>query len=134
MRPMMAMLLGGRNGAMVSISDTEVADVDTHPNGAAAIFTLESDGDLTTTPGSTIDWLLGSTTGSNYECRATVTDGTLSSGTSGSWLGLGSNRTWTVSRSSLGTKSCTFLLEIGLAGQNVALDSAFITLSATVET
>ncbi len=132
MRPMMAMLLGGRGSAFVSISDNEITDSAQSPGGAEAFYELQSDGDMLSTDGLGADWLVGSVTGSNYECRATIVSGTLSSGTAGSWLALSSDRRWTVTRSSLGTKTCTFTLEIGLAGANTALDTATITISAEV--
>lgn len=122
---------GGGGLGTISISDETVTDDDTSPASASAFYELQSDGNLLTTTGSG-SWLIGSTSGFLYECRATLTSGTLSSGTAGSWLALSSTRRWTVSRASLGSKNCTFTLEIGLAGANTALDTASITLSATV--
>lgn len=131
MLPQMAMLLGGRSGVTVSISNTSVSDNELYPTAAEAAIEFTSTGTIST--GGT--WLIGSTTGSSYEARATIVSGSLSGGSdvTGSWLALSSNRTWLVSRSSFGTSTCVFDLEIGLAGASSALDTARITLSAAVE-
>jgi hypothetical protein len=125
----------GRSGGVgtVSISNTSISDAETYPSGATAALALESDGDFNASDAALTQWLLGSTNGSAYECRATLTSGSLSSGTTGSWLALSSTRTWSVTRVSLGSKSCVFLLEIGLLGTNTALASATISLDATVD-
>lgn len=132
MRVGMVTLLGRSGGAAISISDESVTDEQISPSSSTAFFELQSDGDTLTSMGAGSDWLIGSTTGSNYECRATLVSGTLSSGTTGSWIALSSDRRWTVTRSSLGIKPCTFTLEIGLAGANIALATAEITITAQV--
>ena len=104
----------------------------TSPSSATCRYTLESDGD-SNEGGLAGKWLIGSTSGSLYEAKVTVTSGSLSAGTTGSWLALSSNRTWSVIRSSLGTSTCTFTIEVGLAGTSTALDSATVTLTATVD-
>lgn len=45
---------------------------------------------------STLETWLSAGASSAYECRATVTIGTLTSGTTGSWLTLSSSREWSV--------------------------------------
>jgi hypothetical protein len=147
MRPMMVLLPGprlsggtgsgggggGGGSGTVSISDTGASQTVSSPASATAYYELQNDGDVMTSSGAGSDWLIGSVTGSDYECRATIVSGTLSTGTTGSWLALSSHRSWTVTRSSLGSKSCTFDLEIGLVGTSTALDTARIFLTATVE-
>lgn len=78
------------------------------------------------------EWVIPTDFASLYECRVTVTSGSLSSGTSGSWLALTSDRVWTRSRISSGTSECTFTVEIGYAGLNSALISYSVTLTADV--
>lgn len=68
--------------------------------------------------------------GAFYEARATMVSGALSGGTTGSWLGLGSDREWTVQRNSAGTSVAQFTLEIRHAGSGVVLDTATIDLEA----
>ena len=76
------------------------------------------------------NWLTPATNVANYECRVTVNSGLLTTGTTGAWLGLGTARTWTLSRSSNGTSSCNFTVEIRRASDAVVLDSATISMSA----
>jgi hypothetical protein len=129
-----AVLRGGRSAIVPSISDALYEDTEESPTTAIAFFELQSDGETLSNMGAGANWLIGSTNGAAYECRATMLGGTtLTSGTTGSWIALSSTRRWTVQRASLGTKDAGFLLEIGLAGANSALDSATISLTATVE-
>jgi hypothetical protein len=91
-------------------------------------------GDVTKNAANTIieDWLTDGT-GSQWECRATKQSGTAPSGDSlGSWLNLGTSRSWSVSNSASdgSTVSCVLLVEIGHSGASTALDSATITLEA----
>lgn len=78
------------------------------------------------------EWL-PSGTASNYDVRVTVNSGSLdgSSSATGSWLNLGTTRSWAVARSSVGNQSANLTVEIRDAGTLSVLDSATITLSAT---
>lgn len=67
---------------------------------------------------------------SAYEVRWTNTSGTPSSGTTGSWLNLGTTRSWTVNQAVAGTKSCTGTVEIRDATTGIVLASASITITA----
>jgi hypothetical protein len=134
MRSGMVVLRGGRtSGVTVSLSNNAITDTEFSPTAATASITLESDGGYSQAPVGSGTWLIGSTDGAAYECRATETSGTLSSNPASAWVDISANRTFRVTRSSLGTKTCTFTLEIGLVGQSTALDTATITLTATVE-
>lgn len=107
------------------------------PNQTATL-NLRNDGSLSTqiTGGSeTIDsdeWLNPpvSVDASLYECQATVISGSLSSGTAGSWLSLGTTRTWTRSQNVSGTSEVVFTLEVRLIGTANTLASANMTLTA----
>ena len=79
---------------------------------------------------TTLETWLSFGTASNYECRATVISGALSSGTAGSWLSLGTSREWTVTQSVVGTNTCDLTIEIRNASTLVVLDSATITIEA----
>lgn len=103
---------------------------------ATAVYVLDSAGDIRYTVGSDSvtdngDWIAPKTNMANYECRATLTSGTLSSGTTGAWLSLGTTRSWTRSRTiSPGLTTTTFTLEIRRATDGVVMDTATITLQA----
>lgn len=101
-----------------------------------ARYTLESDGDIIsfrTSVGAVDigDWISPKEAApGTYEVRATVVSGSLSSGTTGSWIALTSNRTWVVSGSiGGGESSCVLTVEIR-KGAGSTLASATVTLQA----
>jgi hypothetical protein len=103
---------------------------------ATAQYTLSSTGDINGTLNTNTvidrdDWLTPKTGMSNYEARATVTSGTLTSGTTGAWQSLGTSRTWTLTTS--GIAQVVMTIEIRRASDAVVQDSATITLNASTE-
>lgn len=127
--------------ATIALSNYQVNSYGTDVT-ASSSYTLSSTGDITyTISGDTNgtfdigDWISPKTNMSNYECLATVTSGTLSSGTAGSWLNLGTPRSWSRNRAggSTGQTSCTFTLSIRQVGTTTVLASATITLLAQTE-
>jgi hypothetical protein len=73
----------------------------------AASLTLSSDGTYTSTGTADGDWLSIPALAEHWEVHATLTDGSLSAGTTGSWLAMTSNHTWTVT----GNESATLTLQ-----------------------
>lgn len=127
------------NAAVVNISDVTVYDTQVSPTDASASYTLENDGDIIESTGAgnadTGDWVTPkAAAGAAYECRATITSGALTSGTTGSWLSMATTRTWTVTRTNnaAGVDTCVFTLEIRLTATGTVLDTATITLTAEV--
>lgn len=126
-------------GLFASVADMTVS---TFRSGAAstASYQLESDGDIgrSNGTGSAIvdggDWTVKPASGALYEVRATLVSGTLSSGTTGSWLALSSDRAWTrQSGGPPGSQTCVFDIEIRPAGGGANIDTARITLTAESE-
>jgi hypothetical protein len=78
-------------------------------------------------------WLLSGTAAA-YEVFATLTSGTLSSGTTGSWLPLNVTRSWSRTRTGIGVSSAQVALQIRRVSDGLVLDNAQIVLNATVET
>jgi len=123
---------------VVSLADAgDVSDENTFPGDAVASIQLESDGDIFAlgiiNGGDQGDWITPrSAAGGNYEARWTNTSGTLSSGTAGSWQALSSTRTWAVSQSGVGSKTCTGDLEIRRTADTVVVATKSITLTAQV--
>jgi hypothetical protein len=70
--------------------------------------------------------------GSSYEVRATLQSGTLTSGTTGTWLAISTNPEWTVSTGS-GVRDASLLIEVRPNSGAVA-DSATYTLHAESST
>jgi hypothetical protein len=111
-------------GALVDIVNDTISSV--VPGGtASATYALNANG--TRTNGT---WLRSGVS-SNYECRATLTAGTFSPGSSGSgtWLSLSGGQSWTVTATNA-DKTATFTLEIRIAGGGATLDTATITIDA----
>lgn len=83
-------------------------------------------------------WLLAGGTASDYAVRATLVSGTLTSGTTGTWLQMTGGRSWNVTRTSnlAGVNSAVITIEMALWNGGAigpVLDSATINMSATVE-
>lgn len=76
-------------------------------------------------------WVTPTTAASDYEVLATITSGTLSSGTTGVWLALTSDRTWTVYKATAPSKVCIFRVDIRRIGTVTILDSATISITAS---
>ena len=105
------------------------------PGTAEAAYILNSngnaqllqDGNTTNVSG---EWLVFGTN-SAFEVRATLNSGSLSSGTTGTWLSLGTTRTWTVQETA-GTKTANLTIEIRRASDGTVLDSCTVDITAEV--
>lgn len=77
-------------------------------------------------------WLL-SGAASDYQIRATLNSGTLTSGVTGSWLNFG--QSWNVTRTTnvVGTSTATITIEIRDVATSTVQDSGVITLNAVVD-
>ena len=122
---------------VISISNVTAQAVTTSPTAAVAQYRLENDGDIgatsgTNTVGDIGDWITPKTNMASYECRATMLSGSLTTGTTGAWINLATTRTWTVSRSGVGTNLASMTLEIRRASDGTVMDSATISFIADV--
>jgi hypothetical protein len=121
-------------GDKISLSGVAVTSVGA--GSQTATYTLESDGDVVraTTPlGSSDigDWIDPKANApSDYEVQATLNAGTLTSGTTGSWLALTSNRSWTLTRATVGAADQVDLTIEIRKGSGATLASATVTLDA----
>ena len=121
-------------GDKISLSGVAVSSVGS--GSQTATYTLESDGDVVraTTPlGSSDigDWITPKASApSDYEVRATLNSGTLTSGTTGSWLALTSNRSWTLTQATVGAADQVDLTIEIRKGSGATLASATVTLDA----
>jgi len=124
---------GGGGGGAVTLysstySDDEIGTV------ANANFQLASTGTATgVSTGSYLSYAWTSGTASDYDVLVTLTSGTFSTGTTGSWLNLGTTRSWSVSRATNGSKTATATFQIRHAVSLTVLATATITLTASVE-
>jgi hypothetical protein len=62
------------------------------------------------------DWVIPNGSASLYEVRATLNSGSLTTGTTGSWLSLGTTREWTLTRSTAGISAVSLTIDIRLIG------------------
>ena len=99
-----------------------------------------SDGTTDRTAGTPVvvyydDWTtdLGAFVNSEFEVRATLVSGTSPAGLSmNTWYGLGSNRVWTMGRSSTGTTTGVVDFEIREISNTVNTETVRVTLAATI--
>lgn len=133
----MAGTMGGPRVSLDAMSSS-IFDIQIATDAGAALE-LQADGDIiesTNTLGSLDvgDWITPkNAAGANYEVRATITDaGSLSTGTTGSWLSLGSSQSWSAVQSGAGVTGAELLIEIRRASGGATLASKTVTISASV--
>ena len=120
---------------VISISNQNAFSSETGVT-ALAQYSLDSTGNVRMTEtdnglANVETWLNNPANRGNYDCRATMISGTLTSGTVGSWLNLASTRTWTLQRSTNGSINASFTLEIRRASDGTVLDTATISMQAS---
>jgi hypothetical protein len=127
----------GTTAETVTISDQFVTATRVASGTAVTVYQLASTGDINRTVNTNTtdigDWITPKSAASGYEVFATLVSGTLTSGTTGSWLALSSSRSWNVNRSTFGTSTAVVGLQIRKVGTTTVLDSATITLEANWE-
>lgn len=132
-------MLATSGGSRISLADAGNVDaLNVDPADATATISLENDGDIVeTNNGNAIDlgdWIAPKVGISGYDVKATLLSGTLTSGTTGSNLNLGTTRSWSRAQTSVGSSSAQIRLDITRAGTTTpVLATATITLSAQVD-
>jgi hypothetical protein len=122
----------------IQLSNQNVSALSADPTDATAAFSLENDGDVSKTENGVVtdlgDWMVPKVPGfiSFYECMATLNSGSLSGGTTGSWLGLGTTRSWTRSQTSVGASSANITVDIRRVGTTQILATCVVLLDAEV--
>lgn len=135
MKPGLAMngFLNAGGGGSVQLTDQTVIKAGSFGTVTAG-YRINSSGEAESRKNGTYAWLetwLLSGSASGYDVKATVTSGSLSSGTTDTWLNCGTSREWYVQNSIPGTSiACTFTVELRPTGGGSTLDSATINLQA----
>lgn len=115
----------------VTINNGTVSNFQVGASSTASI-TFNSNGTVSSVGNAgtyTTDWIdPTSAAPDDYEIRATISSGTMTSGTFGSWLALTSNRTWSKTQFNVGNSSAQVLFEIR-KGSGSVLDSGTITFN-----
>jgi hypothetical protein len=127
------------SGESFNLTFGNASNIRLSPTDANAFITLKTDGtsdqSAPLTGGTIANGLWWSdTTPPTVHVRATVTSGSVTSGTVGSYISIGSggsNATWTRNRTTIGTNTCTILFEFSLDGGSTVATSKSITLTAT---
>lgn len=96
-------------------------------NGGLEKYALTSGGFVTL--GS---WVIPTANAGNYEVRATLNSGSLTSGTTGSWLALSTTRTWVRQRIAIGSSSANLTIEVRRASDGLVMASKTVDLTASV--
>lgn len=78
------------------------------------------------------EWLVPAIDSSSYEVFATLDSGPLNSGTTGSWLSLGTEREWNIIQTSVGNNDAQITLQVRRIGTSITLATAIIGLHAVV--
>lgn len=124
------------SSTVISVTNQSVTDISGGLLSASVGYQINADAGVYTKVGiagsyALVEtWCTPTTDASNFEVLATVTTGSLSSGTAGSWLALSSTRSWTRDASAGNSELCVFTVDIRRIGTGTILDSATITLTA----
>jgi hypothetical protein len=123
----------GKSAASVNFSDHSVYSGTSSP--ATAGYRVNSDGfDYENIQGvytALTQWATPTSVGGNYEVFATLNSGTLTSGTTGSWIATSTNPTWTRSNGVVGTTQLVNMtMQVRATGTATVLDTWTIDLEA----
>lgn len=119
---------------IVSLSPQSI----THASGgvlpATAGYGVYADGNAKQIVGASVTtleaWINIASKASSYEVRATIVSGTVSTGTTGSWLALSSDQIWTRTSSAGSTNTTVLTVDIRKVSTGTVVATASITLVA----
>lgn len=128
------MLVGGGE-PLVTLTNQNVSEVNVG-SPSSATYIANSNGSIqqSTIGGGTTtleQWITPAVGMSGYEVRATLNSGSLTTGTTGSWLTLGSTQSWNCAQSVVGTKTANLTIEIRNATTLVVKASCTVIITAT---
>jgi hypothetical protein len=139
---MMNMMMGAAGGVIVNPLPGGTSHGISEFGAITVALTFGNDGSVVATATGVDYWSQGpvnhrwftSFPSSTYYVRATVTFGSVSGGTTGTWLSTDVNRSWSRNRSTVGTSSATLLIEIAADsnGSNIITSGSY-TISATTQ-
>lgn len=122
--------------AVVLTLTTATAENNRTSGAASAVYQIRVDRFIYTSAlsGATIvqqeQWCPSTATPTDYEVMATVTAGTLNSGTTGSYIAITGTHAWSVTRSTIGVSSATIRIDIRRIGDTTVLASKVINFTA----
>ena len=124
---------GKSAGAVVNFNNQYISSNQSGP--ATAGYRVNSDGfdyqNVQNVYSALTQWVTPTSAGGNYEVFATLNSGTLTTGTTGSWIATSTNPTWTRSNGSVGTiVFVNMTMQIRATGSGTVLDTWTIDLEA----
>ena len=127
-------LLGVGGGTLVNFTNQTISAT---RSGAAATaaYRVNADGSayqgLNGTFTALEQWVTPTSEGGNYEVYATVSSGTLTTGTVNAWVATSGNPTWTCTAVSVGTTNFVNLsMQVRRVGSTAVLDTWTVSLDA----
>ena len=119
-------------GDYINIANASVTD-SINGGTASASYRITNGGkyQLIASHGSTVtnDAVIPNGNIGNYEAFVTVTSGTLTSGTTGSWVALSATQTWTKTATNT-FATCAFTLQLRIAATGVVVKTITVSLEA----
>jgi len=113
----------------VSIPDFNPTQVVTGST-ATATLTLTSAGGYTSTNDSSGNWVTPTSGASGYDVRMTFLSGNAITGTTGTWLNMASNQSWSISANPGNAKTATCTIEIRTATTGPVLQTKTVNFYA----
>lgn len=123
---------GGGGGSAVQLFNEGYLHTVIDPSNASAGFTIHPTGQVAGTGASTYAWL-NSGVAADYEVRVDETIGSLSSGTTGTWISMTVGGTWTRTRTVIGLSASEVYVQMRRASDGVVLATATKILTAEVD-
>lgn len=124
----------GTSNIVIVLNNQTIVDATGGARNATAGYRLTSGGQAQSQVNATFttleQWCTPTAEAVNYEVLVTVTSGSLSTGTAGSWLALSSTQTWTRTATINNINTCVFTAQIRRVGTGTVLATAIITLEA----
>jgi hypothetical protein len=126
--------MGVASGNRVVLSNRTVSSNRSTPTHANARYALLASGDVQIVNNAGTqdvdDWIIPKAGMSTYECRMDVNSGSLTLGTTGAWLSLGTDRQWGNTTTGVQTLGFNGTLQIRKIGTTTVLASATIIINA----
>lgn len=137
MTGVLAAMAGTIRQDVISITNQTISDFSGGTRTATAGYQLNSNGQAQSQINATFSnleqWCTPTSEAGNYEVFVGVLSGSLSSGTTGSWLALSTTRTWTCTATVGSSQICTIEVSIRRTGTTTTLDTATIELQADAQ-
>jgi len=128
---------GGTNrlvfSSAVNLLGLDPSRIVVSPSTATATYQLTNAGVESATLAGTNTWLPAGSA-ANYDCRLTMTTGSVTGSATGTWLNLGTTRSWSLTQSVIGSASASGTIEIRDASTLTVLGTATVSFYAEVTT